>query len=199
VSEPLSRSQVDKLGDRLRAGPVGEDDIRLLDGFKGSVQSHTADIARRVEEAVPTLPDLTNYARPALEAVLGEVKIVDRVGETTRDGYRALHVIAHSGYFQYEVQLRTRLQHAWAELSEKLADRFGQGLKYGEGPPDQQLFLAGLSRDIAEFEVDEVNYVIGYVSDLGGDQPESLEDLESPEMRREAILNRIADAKRFLE
>ena len=52
MSEPISRSQVDKLGARLRAGTVDEDDIRLLDAFKGMVMFRTANLAARVEEVV---------------------------------------------------------------------------------------------------------------------------------------------------
>ena len=33
-----------------------------------------------------------------------------------------------------EIQVRTRLQDAWAQISEKLGDIWGRGLRYGEGP-----------------------------------------------------------------
>lgn len=32
-----------------------------------------------------------------------------------------------------EIQVRTELQHLWAEISEKLADTYGAALKYGGG------------------------------------------------------------------
>ena len=49
-------------------------------------------------------------------------------------GYRAVHLIMpHNNRF-VEVQIRTELQHLWAELSEKLADKFGIDVKYGGGP-----------------------------------------------------------------
>jgi hypothetical protein len=34
--------------------------------------------------------------------------------------------------FPVEIQVRTRLQHEWAELFEKLADQLGRGIRYGE-------------------------------------------------------------------
>src|SRR6266704_1936073 len=47
--------------------------------------------------------------------------IIDR-RDTPSHGYRAVHVIVrHSGKL-VEIQVRTALQHLWAELSEKLAD-----------------------------------------------------------------------------
>jgi putative GTP pyrophosphokinase len=52
-------------------------------------------------------------------------------------GYRAVHVIARPNRVPIEIQVRTRLQHLWAELSEKFADRFGIEVKYGGG--DAQL------------------------------------------------------------
>src|SRR6185312_32792 len=35
---------------------------------------------------------------------------------------------------QVEIQVRTQLQHQWAELYEKLADKIGRGIRYGEAP-----------------------------------------------------------------
>jgi len=49
-------------------------------------------------------------------------------------GYRAVHVVVTLRHRSVEVQVRTRLQHLWAELSEKLADAFGNEVKYGGGP-----------------------------------------------------------------
>ncbi len=45
-----------------------------------------------------------------------------------------------------EVQVRTLIQHTWAELSEKkYADEHGHDLKYGNGPPALQQPLNALS------------------------------------------------------
>lgn len=53
-------------------------------------------------------------------------------------GYRAVHVIAYVHQAPVEIQLRTKLQHEWANLFEKLADRVGRGIKYGEPPKHWQ-------------------------------------------------------------
>jgi ppGpp synthetase/RelA/SpoT-type nucleotidyltranferase len=53
--------------------------------------------------------------------------------------------------FPVEIQVRTELQHSWAELSEKIADRFGIEVKYGGGAAEIQDVLkatAGLCADV---------------------------------------------------
>jgi ppGpp synthetase/RelA/SpoT-type nucleotidyltranferase len=60
-------------------------------------------------------------------------KIVDRRAAPVR-GYRAVHVIVFPYGIPVEIQVRTRRQHEWAELFEKLADHVGRGIRYGEPP-----------------------------------------------------------------
>jgi ppGpp synthetase/RelA/SpoT-type nucleotidyltranferase len=60
-------------------------------------------------------------------------KIVDRRAAPVH-GYRAVHVVVFPDGIPIEVQVRTRRQHEWAELFEKLADRLGRGIRYGEPP-----------------------------------------------------------------
>jgi putative GTP pyrophosphokinase len=82
--------------------------------------------------------------------------IIDDKRKEPVHGYRAVHVIA-SHPLVYEIQVRTTLEHAWAQLSERLADRHGFELKYGGGPPsvrDALLtfsdFLYALEKPIAD-------------------------------------------------
>ncbi len=49
-------------------------------------------------------------------------------------GYRAVHVLVRLDDVRIEVQVRTQLQHLWAELSEKFADRVGRHVRYGGAP-----------------------------------------------------------------
>ena len=67
-----------------------------------------------------------------LGKLFDDIKIKDR-REKPSYGYRAVHVIVFIEKKAMEIQVRTELQHLWAELSEKLADIFGQEVKYGAG------------------------------------------------------------------
>jgi putative GTP pyrophosphokinase len=80
-----------------------------------------------------------------------DVAIVDRRA-TPSYGYRAVHVVARVDALPVEVQIRTELQHAWAEVSEKLADVYGTALKYGGGPLVIRSILDAYSSLIAVFE-----------------------------------------------
>jgi ppGpp synthetase/RelA/SpoT-type nucleotidyltranferase len=51
-----------------------------------------------------------------------------------------------------EIQVRTRLQHVWAELSEKLADQLGNEVKYGGGPALIKQLLDQSSQLVARAE-----------------------------------------------
>jgi ppGpp synthetase/RelA/SpoT-type nucleotidyltranferase len=75
------------------------------------------DVARRI---AALFPDAT---RPP--------KFIDRRADP-RAGYRAVHLEVRRDGVAIEVQIRTSLQHRWAELFERAADRLGRGLRYGE-------------------------------------------------------------------
>ena len=118
---------------------------------------------------------------------------------STSHGYRATHYILHDGFYSFEIQLRTILQHAWAELSEKLADRFGQELKYGGGPNAPKEFLLSLSREIAEFEDGEIDAVMDYTDAPEWDEdPDATEGSPEHRAKRAAILGRMSQVTRFL-
>jgi len=52
-----------------------------------------------------------------------------------------------------EVQVRTSLQHTWAELSEKLADEFDSSIKYGGGSKEIASYLSTLSDAMLDMEM----------------------------------------------
>lgn len=75
----------------------------------------------------------------------------DRIGERVREifepgvlikdrrlnpsyGYRALHLIVTQDELPIEIQIRTPLQHLWAEITERLADVWGRQIRYGGLP-----------------------------------------------------------------
>lgn len=80
-----------------------------------------------------------------------DTSVIDRRAKPSH-GYRAVHVVVRESGFPVEVQVRTDLQHVWAELSEKLADSFGSELKYGGGPEAIRKTLDYYSTLIADFE-----------------------------------------------
>ncbi|THA57757.1 hypothetical protein E6P78_30985 [Streptomyces sp. A0958] len=62
-----------------------------------------------------------------------EPKLIDRRKDPSA-GYRAVHVVIYPEGVAVEVQVRTRWQHEWADVFEKLADLVGRGIRYGEPP-----------------------------------------------------------------
>lgn len=90
--------------------------IRIVGSFTLDGQDRlTAEIARRF----PADP------RPP--------KPVDRRANPSH-GYRAVHVIVTLDGITIEIQIRTVMQHVWADLMERLADRFGRQIRYGGAP-----------------------------------------------------------------
>jgi ppGpp synthetase/RelA/SpoT-type nucleotidyltranferase len=83
-----------------------------------------------------------------------DARIVDRRAEPSF-GYRAVHLILRWNSHPYEVQVRTRLQHAWAQTVERLSDRLYPNLKYGEGPDDIRESIQRTAASIAEIELME--------------------------------------------
>src|SRR5688572_12947968 len=80
-----------------------------------------------------------------------KVTIVDR-RERPSHGYRAVHVIAFVEGKPIEIQVRTALQHLWAELSEKLSDLIDPSIKYGGGEDSVRRNLLTLSESIGKEE-----------------------------------------------
>jgi len=66
--------------------------------------------------------------------------------------YRADHIIVEVSGRLVEIQVRTTLQNLWADLSERLADRFDPAIKYGGGPEELRLILEGTSKAVEGVE-----------------------------------------------
>jgi len=60
-------------------------------------------------------------------------RVVDR-RKDPRFGYKAVHLIISVDGVPVEIQVRTELQDTWAQIFERLADRWGRGIRYGEDP-----------------------------------------------------------------
>jgi Region found in RelA / SpoT proteins len=67
---------------------------------------------------------------------------IDRRKEPSH-GYRAFHVVVYEEGIPVEIQIRTKLQDTWAQITEKLGDAWGRGLRYGLGPDQPNLLAAG--------------------------------------------------------
>jgi ppGpp synthetase/RelA/SpoT-type nucleotidyltranferase len=79
------------------------------------------------------------------------VKQIDRRADP-RSGYRAVHLVVHVNDVPVEIQVRTELQHEWAELFEKLADRLGRGIRYGEQTSFGNLNNRRIATDISTIQ-----------------------------------------------
>jgi ppGpp synthetase/RelA/SpoT-type nucleotidyltranferase len=127
-----------------------------------------------------------NQVVDQLTSVLPRAVVVDRRNQPSF-GYRAVHIIARARSKPVEIQVRTELQHLWAQLSEKLSDVFGAAIKYGGGDSEVQEHLSGSSAGIAALEDLEL-------------QLSGLALSESPELRSLAarLTGEVAQRKRNL-
>jgi ppGpp synthetase/RelA/SpoT-type nucleotidyltranferase len=94
-------------------------------------------------------------ARDKLIKSFSTVQVVDRRSKPSHS-YRAVHVVVESHALKVEIQVRTDHQQQWAELSEKLADRFGLEVKYGQGPKNVRDALSASSEYVAALERSEL-------------------------------------------
>jgi ppGpp synthetase/RelA/SpoT-type nucleotidyltranferase len=107
-----------------------------------------------------------------------ETSVADR-RQTPSHGYRAIHVIVRQAGRPVEVQIRTELEHSWAQLSEKLSDVIDPGVKYGGGPELLRSTLSGLSDLLGDMEILERRLLMEQV------RPEDQESI-SPAMMQSA-------------
>lgn len=55
-----------------------------------------------------------------------------------RFGYRAVHLVVHVDELPVEIQIRSELQDSWAQIVERLGDRWGRGIRYGQDPENPE-------------------------------------------------------------
>jgi putative GTP pyrophosphokinase len=184
----FSKTQIDRLGDRLKAGPHTETDLRLLDDYRLSfseayeavlrkIQQHgefptgrlaksTSSIVEKLRRESIRLSQMQDIAgcRVVVASVVEQDQFVELLCSVfpgadvidRRDkpsyGYRAIHIIAEISGKPVEIQVRTALQHRWAELSEKSSDVLDPKIKYGGGTDEWRTFLTSSSEAIAYYE-----------------------------------------------
>ena len=142
--------------------------------------------------------DIANQER--IKSSLGEIfpdcLVMDR-REKPSHGYRAIHVIATVEGRSVEIQLRTALQQAWAELSEKLADVFDPAIKYGGGKEAISQLLSKASLAVTTAEMVEIMLLEGQQ-----DVDKILSEANLTEELRHRIMNlqeRMASLKASME
>ena len=92
-------------------------------------------------------------------------------------GYRAVHVLVCVDDVNIEIQIRTFAQHLWANLMERLADRFGRQIRYGGEPVPP----SGISQENAQRLVDGMmqlsdTWATAPPELLEGTQPDSMDE-----------------------
>lgn len=189
MAKEISKTQIDRLGDRLKKGNITEADLRLLDQYRrsftpayeivvgtirqdlaleptGRPAKSTTSISEKLRRESIRLTQIQDIAGCRLtvtdiaeqDSVVQSIKnlfektsIVDRRQQPSH-GYRAVHVIVSSLDKMIEIQVRTSLQHLWAELSEKLSDKVDPAIKYGAGDEKARSLLTRSSNMIIRLE-----------------------------------------------
>lgn len=135
--------------------------IFKLQRFEGMKLARMQDIGglRAVVSSVPKLRKLEkSYRQARFKHELASSK--DYLKEPKEDGYRSIHLIYryvndrvpdYNG-LSVELQLRTRLQHAWATAVETMGTFLGQALKSGQGEAEWRKFFAQAGAALALVE-----------------------------------------------
>lgn len=194
--EKISKTQIDKLGERLRSEQTTDEDLVMLDAYRlsfadayettvgvinnvlrltttGRPSKSTQSIREKLQRESIRLSQIQDIA--GCRIIVGNTEhqetilllllkataarglktaVLDRRVKPSY-GYRAVHVVVEVEQRAVEVQLRTELQHIWAQLSEKLSDTFDPTIKYGGGATQVKAELARISNHISEVEEDE--------------------------------------------
>jgi putative GTP pyrophosphokinase len=94
--------------------------------------------------------------------------VIDRRANPSH-GYRAMHVIVEMSGKPIEIQVRTKLQHLWAEISEKSSDIINSAIKHGGGPDWWRNKLEEYSEWVAKHEKHEKIVVAALEAKLSAD------------------------------
>jgi len=184
----VSKTQIDRLGDRLKGGSHSESDLRLLEDYRrsfgeaykavvrtirqregsptGRLAKSTRSIVEKLRRESIRLSQMQDIAgcRVVVANIVEQEQFVaylrtDFPGASVIDrrdnpsyGYRAVHIIAMISGKPVEIQVRTALQHLWADLSEKSSDVLDPTIKYGGGPDEWRDFLTKSSESVAAYE-----------------------------------------------
>lgn len=96
-----------------------------------------------------------------LTRAFAEASVIDRRKKPSY-AYRAVHVVVRKNGVPVEVQIRTELQHSWAQLSERLSDMIDPSIKYGGGSDDVRTKLGRISENVRKVELLEGRFRDSY-------------------------------------
>ena len=132
--------------------------VRKLDREGNRVQLSTMEDVAGARVVVDTVQQLRRLEDRWLDARFPMHRHRDYIDEPPSSGYRGVHLVLEHRDRLVEVQLRSRIQHRWAELVEQLGHDLGVTLKNGEGPRDVLEVLVELSADLAAVEGSDQPY-----------------------------------------
>lgn len=200
IKNSFTKTQIDRLGDRLRRVPHTETDLRLLDGYRRSFGDAYDEVIRIIRErnqfpsgrsakSIRSIADKLRResirlsqvqdiagCRIVVTDVMEQERVVASFGaafprasvidrrEKPSYGYRAVHIVAEISGKPVEIQVRTWLQHTWADLSEKSSDVLDPTIKYGGGPVKWRNLLTESSESVASYEVFEKAHSVAVAS-----------------------------------
>lgn len=136
----------------------------------------------------------------SLSALFSDTSVIDRRANPSH-GYRAVHAVVRISGRLIEIQIRTPLQHLWAEFCEKLSDKFDSSIKYGGGTDVVRNLLAAASDVVAGLEEAEMR-VVDMIARLRREgAPEQLERklIEAREVRAKLDEAKLALGDSFRE
>jgi len=236
IKDAFSKTQIDRLGDRLKGGSHTESDLRLLDDYRrsfgeayetvvrtlrqrgevptGRLAKSTVSIAEKLRRESIRLSQMQDIAGcrivvgnvveqeqlvASLKADFPGASLIDRRDHPSH-GYRAVHVIAEISGKPVEIQVRTSLQHMWANLSEKSSDVLDPTIKYGGGPDEWRNRLGKLSESVAAYEKFEKIHAVAVASNEVFEKA-TAEQLEHhlPEHEVEEIRGKLEDSRLRIE
>lgn len=169
-------------------------------------QMHDLGGCRAILSSVKAVYDLYHMYKgnAPLLPTEGTLKCYDYIKEPKEDGYRGIHI---AGRYhprvksrepwqnqRIEIQLRTRLQHAFATAVETVTTFTKQPLKFGAGPTEWRSFFSLMGSALAEVEGTE------HVKNTPKDHVELISSLQSAveELKVRQRLRGWADAMKVL-
>jgi ppGpp synthetase/RelA/SpoT-type nucleotidyltranferase len=131
---------------RIKTIPTMADKLRRTHGMELARMQDLAG-ARIVVDDMIAQDEAAEKINVLYQQLGCRCRLIDRRTDP-RYGYRAVHLIVHIDQMPLEIQVRTQMQDTWANIVERLADRWGRGIRYGQDP-DPPAWPARISDEVA--------------------------------------------------